>query len=49
MAAKSAIASITMDLRVQPRTRRKPSRGSTHCARNPVPPREAMVDFGMST
>jgi hypothetical protein len=48
-AATPAIASITMDLRVQPRTRRKPSRGSTLCARNPIPPREAMVDFGMST
>ena len=48
-AATPAIASITIDLRVQPRTRREPSRGSTYCARNPIPPREAMVDFGMST
>ena len=36
-AATPAIASITMDLRVQPRTRRKPSRGSTHCTRKSDP------------
>jgi hypothetical protein len=48
-AATPAIASITIDLRVQ-RERGENLRAARPIGRaNPIPPREAMVDFGMST
>jgi hypothetical protein len=35
-------------MRGRERRRKRPC-GSIHCARNPIPSREAMVDFGEST